>query len=184
MSDSEKLVRPAEDSVRKHVFDGIEEFNKRLPNWWLFTLYITIVFAIGYWFYYAQSGLAMSPGARVDAEMARIQAAKMASNIVIDDANLWTMSRNGIFTDAGKHTFESLCAPCHLPSLRGKSESPAAIGPDLTDEEWIHGGAPTQVFHTVDGGVLEKGMPSWGPVLGTKKTAEVVAYILSHHPAP
>ncbi|MCC5022246.1 MAG: c-type cytochrome [Candidatus Synoicihabitans palmerolidicus] len=86
--------------------------------------------------------------------------------------------------EAGKATYLSLCAACHLPSLKGKTESPAAIGPDLTDDIWIHGAEPTNVFHTVDAGVLVKGMPAWGPVLGTEKSVQVVAFILSHHDAP
>lgn len=184
MSDSDKPQPLAEDSVRAHVYDGIEEYNKRLPNWWLFTLYITIVFSIGYWFYYAQSGMVPSDGYLVEAEIARIDAAKMASNLVIEDDSLWQMSRNAVFTDGGKQTYASLCAACHLPSLRGKSENPAAIGPDLTDGEWIHGAQPVQIYRIVEGGVLEKGMPAWGPVLGANKTAEVVAYLLSHHEAP
>ncbi len=170
--------------VRRHVFDGIEEYDNRLPNWWLFTLYIMIVFSIGYWFYYAQSGLAEDDGRRVEVEMARIEASKMSSDLTIDDEHLWKMSTMPQFVDPGRETYLSLCAACHLPSLRGKSESPAAIGPDLTDAEWVHGDAPAAVYHTVETGVLEKGMPSWGPVLGTKKTAEVVAYLLSHHQAP
>lgn len=184
MSDHEKSGTPSEETKRKHVYDGIEEYNKRLPNWWLFTLYITIAFGIGYWFYYAQTGLPMPDGDRVEAEIARIQAIKMTSDIVIADGNLWAMSQNEVFTTAGRETFESLCAACHLSSLKGKSESPAAIGPDLTDEEWIHGGAPVALYHVVDAGVLAKGMPPWGAMLGTKKTAEVVAYILSYHEGP
>ena len=184
MSDKDKYIPPKEGSIRHHVFDGIEEFNKRLPNWWLFTLYISIVFAIGYWFYYAQSGLAIPDGDRVEAEIARIQAVKMSSNVVIDDPTLWAMSRNPIFVESGKETYLSLCAACHLPSLKGKSESLAAIGRDLTDNVWIHGGQPINLYTTVDGGVLDKGMPAWGPVLGTQKSAEVVAFILSHHEAP
>lgn len=184
MSDKDKYIPPVEGSVRHHVFDGIEEFNKRLPNWWLFTLYITIVFSIGYWFYYAQSGLAMPDGDRVEAEIARIQAVKMSSSAVIDDASLWAMSRNAVFLESGKETYLAFCAACHLPSLKGKGENMAAIGPDLTDKEWIHGALPTNLYHTVDAGVLDKGMPAWGPVLGSQKAAEVVAYILSYHEAP
>ncbi|MCF3650332.1 cbb3-type cytochrome c oxidase N-terminal domain-containing protein [Synoicihabitans lomoniglobus] len=184
MSDSDKPETPEEGSTRHHVYDGIEEFNKRLPNWWLFTLYGAIVFSIGYWFYYAQSGVPVEDGPRVEAEIARIQAIKMSSNVVIDDPHLWEMSRNAVFIAGGEETYQSLCAACHLPSLRGKSESPAAIGPDLTDGEWIHGAEPINVYHVVDAGVLEKGMPAWGPVLGTEKTAQVVAFILSHHQAP
>ncbi|WP_221029221.1 cbb3-type cytochrome c oxidase N-terminal domain-containing protein [Actomonas aquatica] len=184
MSDSEKYIPPEEGSIREHVYDGIEEFNKRLPNWWLFTLYIAIVFWVGYWFYYAQSGIPMSDGDKIDAEIARIQAAKLSTDLTIDDPSLWAMSQNPTFIANGKATYDSLCVACHLPSLRGKGENPAAIGPDLTDDEWIHGSAPTNLFHTVENGVATAGMPAWGPVLGTEKTAEVVAYVLSHHQAP
>ncbi len=184
MSENEKPTVLPEDSKRKHVYDGIQEFNKRLPNWWLFTLYITIAFSIGYWFYYAQSGLPMSDGERVEAEIARIQTARLSSDLVIADANLWAMSRNEAFISAGKETYASLCAACHLPSLKGKSESIAAIGSDLTNGEWVHGGTPLAIYKVVDEGVLAKGMPPWGPTLGIKKTAEVVAYVLSYHEAP
>ena len=184
MSDSDKYIPPEDGSIREHTYDGIQEFNKRLPNWWLFTLYIMIVFWVGYWFYYAQSGIPPSDGAKIDAEIARIKAEKLSSNLTIDDDSLWQMSQTDSFVSAGKATFDSLCVACHLPSLRGKGENPAAIGPDLTDNVWIHGGKPTDLFNTVTNGVATAGMPSWGPVLGTQKTAEVVAYVLSHHQAP
>ena len=88
---------------------------------------------------------------------------------------------NPEIVNAGKQTFQSLCIPCHLASLKGKSENPGAVGPNLVDQAWIHGGTPKEIFNTVSKGVLVKGMPSWEPVLGQKKTAEVVAYVLSHH---
>jgi cytochrome c oxidase cbb3-type subunit 3 len=114
--------------------------------------------------------------------MTRIAAAKMAGSIdVSNDDKFWEMSRNTVFTNAGQQTFASLCVACHLPSLRGKSENPNAVGPDLTDTAWIHGGTPKEIYNTVSKGVLAKGMPSWEPVLGQKKTVEVVAFVLSHH---
>ena len=168
--------------LREHTYDGIQEYDQRLPNWWLYTLYGAIVFWVVYWFVHMIAGLVPTDGARVDAEMAKIAALKMASSIdVSNDAKFWEMSRNGVFVDAGKQTFNSLCVACHLSSLRGKSENPAAVGPDLTDTAWIHGGTPKEMFLTVSKGVLAKGMPAWEPVLGQKKTAEVVAYVLSHH---
>ena len=168
--------------IRKHVYDGIQEYDQRLPNWWLFTLYGAIVFWLVYWFAQMLSGLATPDGPAVDAAMGRIAAAKMASSIdVTNDAKFWEMAAAPAFTDAGKQTFTSLCAACHLGSMRGKSENPAAVGPDLTDTAWIHGGTPKEVFATVAKGVVAKGMPAWEPMLGQKKTAEVVAYILSHH---
>lgn len=177
--------QPPEDpgiKLRDHVYDGIQEYDQRLPNWWLYTLYGAIAFWIIYWFAYMVAGIMPADGSRVDTAIAGINAAKMASSIdVTNDDKFWEMSANAVFTDAGKQTFTSLCTPCHLPSMRGKSENPAAVGPDLTDTAWIHGGTPKELYATVAKGVLAKGMPAWEPVLGQKKSAEVVAYILSHH---
>jgi cytochrome c oxidase cbb3-type subunit 3 len=171
-----------EPHLRPHVFDGIQEFDQRLPNWWLNTLYGAIIFWVAYWFVYMIAGLVPSDGTRVDAAMTRIAAAKMASSIdVTNDDKFWEMSANPVFVDAGRQTFNTNCVACHLPSLRGKSENPAAVGPDLTDQAWLHGGTPKEIYHTVSQGVLAKGMPTWEPLLGQKKVAEVVAYVLSHH---
>jgi len=168
--------------LRPHTYDGIQEFDQRLPNWWLYTLYGAIAFSIVFWFAHMIAQIMPTDGERVEAELAAIAAAKMAASIdVTNDDLIWGMSRNAVFTDAGKATFNSLCAACHLPSLRGKGENPGAVGPNLIDTAWIHGGTPKEVYRTVSTGVLAKGMPAWEPVLGQKKTAEVVAYVLSHH---
>lgn len=166
---------PSDDAIRPHEFDGIQEYDKRLPNWWLATLYITMVFWVGYWFYYHRAEIGLSQTARIERQMAAIEAAKLASAPSLDDASLWKMSRNPVFVDAGRATFDSTCASCHNARLTG------GIGPNLVDRLWIHGGKPTELYATVTNGVLVKGMPAWGPVLGAKKVSEAVAYILSHH---
>jgi cytochrome c oxidase cbb3-type subunit 3 len=171
-----------DNRLRPHTYDGIQEYDKRLPNWWLYTLYGAIVFWIVYWFAHQIAHILPTDTAMIDAEMARIAAVKMASSIdVTDDAKFWEMSQNAAFVDAGKATFNANCAACHLASLKGKSENPTAIGPNLIDTAWIHGGTPKEVYKTVAQGVLVKGMPAWEPVLGQKKVAELVAYVLSHH---
>jgi len=173
---------PNSPPLRDHIYDGIQEFDHRLPNWWLYTLYGSIVFWVVYWFVYMIAHIMPTDGAQVDAAMAQISAAKMASSIdVSNDELFWEMSGNPVFVDAGKQTYTSLCVPCHLPSLKGKTENPGAVGPNLADQAWVHGGTPKEIYHTVAAGVLAKGMPAWEPVLGQKKSAEVVAYILSHH---
>lgn len=172
-----------EDAIREHSFDGIQEYDKRLPNWWLLTFYGAIAFWIGYWFYIEQSNMAPTPAQRVESELGRIEAAKLASSAAnLDDGTLWQMSRNAVFVDAGRTTFNTTCASCHQVSMRGTDEG--GIGPNLIDDTWIHGSKPTDILNVVNHGVLEKGMPSWGPVLGAKKVSEVVAYILSHHTEP
>lgn len=169
-----------EDPIRPHVFDGIAEYDKSMPNWWLYTLYASIVFAIGYWGYYEWFKAGPNPEQEVVAAMAKIETAKLAV-AKVDDAGLWKMSLNPVFVAAGKATYDASCAACHLPSLRGKGESAVAIGPDLTDTLWLHGGKPAEIQELITKGVLAKGMPAWGPVLGPKKITEVTAYILSKH---
>lgn len=169
-----------EEPIRPHVFDGIQEYDKRLPNWWLNTLYITIVFWVAYWAYHEWLHLGQSDVQIVEDAMARI-ATERLSEAKLDDASLWQMSQNAAFRDAGRVTFDTNCAACHLASLRGKSESAVAIGPDLTDTRWLHGGKPTEVHQLIMKGVLAKGMPGWESVLGAKKISETTAYILSKH---
>lgn len=177
MNQTPPPIPPAEpDSLRPHTFDGIQEYDKRLPNWWLYTLYGSIAFAIVYWFAYQIAHVMPTDEARVDAAMAKIAAVKMSSSIdVTNDKLFWEMSRNPVFVDAGKQTFNSICATCHTANLTG------AIGPSLVSTEWIHGGTPKEIFKTVNEGVPAKGMAAWGPIIGQKKTAEVVAYVLAHH---
>jgi cytochrome c oxidase cbb3-type subunit 3 len=166
---------PDDPPLRAHAFDGIQEFDQRLPNWWLNTLYGAIAFSIVYWFVYQTAHVLPTDAARTDAAMARIEAAKLASTLEITDASLWQMSRNPVFVEAGRQTFTSLCIACHQANLQG------GVGPNLVDHLWLHGGRPTEIIHTVTNGVPAKGMPTWGPVIGARKTAEVVAYVLSHH---
>lgn len=164
-----------DDAIRPHTFDGIQEYDKRMPNWWLLTFYATIAFSIGYWFYYSHTRLAPSDQAQVENELARIQEAKVASGaVVLDDNALWNLSRDAKVVGAGGATFQSTCMSCHGPELKG------GIGPNLVDQIWTKGGRPTDIMNTVVKGT-DKGMPSWGPVLGNKKISEVVAFILSKH---
>ena len=172
---------PPDDSLREHTYDGIREFNKRLPNWWLLTFYGAIVFSVAYWAVTRQFGLSRGDNAGIDAALQRVEAAKLASASAakLDDPTLWKMSLNPVFVEAGRATFNSTCVSCHKESLRGVDDG--GIGADLRDQSWIHGGRPTDILHTVTTGVPLKGMPTWGPVLGPKKITEVVAYILSYH---
>lgn len=168
---------PGEDPVRAHVFDGIAEYDRRLPNWWLLTLYGSIVFAVVYWMA-TQHFPGKSDGDKVMTEIQDIRAAKLAAAGNYDDAALWEMSKNPSIVAAGAASYATSCVACHGDKLQG------GIGFNLADSTWVHGGKPTEVMKTVSDGVLVKGMPAWGAVLGPKKTAEVVAFVLSKQPAP
>ncbi len=164
-----------EDPVRHHTYDGIQEYDKRLPNWWLLTFYATIAFSVVYWFYYAHTPVPGSDEARIEGEMARIKEAKLATGATeVDDELLWTMSRDPRAVAAGAATFKATCMSCHGEALGG------GIGPSLVDQTWLYGSRPTELYATVMNGTA-KGMPPWGPTLGAKKVTEVVSFVLSKH---
>lgn len=166
------------EPLRLHQFDGIQEFDNPMPNWWLFLLYTSIVFAVVYWAYFHRYGPKVPDGQSVTRaiEKAQQEAARLAGKI--DDPILWAMSREPNAVKAGKETYTGLCAACHHPELTG------AIGPNLRDNIWIHGSQPMNLVKVITEGVQAKGMPTWGPNLGQKKISEVVAFILSHHTPP
>ncbi len=181
MSEHSQQPMAGDESVRAHSFDGIQEFDKRLPNWWLWTLYVMVLFSFGYWFYYQWPGPGnvISAGEWLDREMTRIEVeASTRAGGDLNDAQLWKMSQDPQIVASGRTTFLTTCASCHGPEAKG------LIGPNLTDEVWIHGGRPQEIVTMVTKGSLEKGMPQWGPQLGRKKIVEVVSYILSLHTPP
>jgi cytochrome c oxidase cbb3-type subunit III len=166
---------PLDGKLRPHTFDGIQEYDMKLPRWWLLTLYGAMVFAAVYWGYYHAYSIGTPPALALEKEMAENATAAAQKSGVIDDNTLWKMSHDTQVLSAAKVTFDTTCAVCHKPDMTG------LIGPNLVDKEWIHGGNPMDAFKTINEGVLVKGMPAWGPMLGRQKMAELVAYIFAHH---
>lgn len=176
---------PSEPDLRPHTYDGIQEYDNQLPNWWLFTLYIAIAFSLVYWFFYHLSEVGSTQEERLAVAMLQVEEARAASAMGdLNDDALWAMSQDEAAVAAGAEVYNQNCIACHLASLKGKAESPAAIGPSLVDNEWIHGGSPLDIHRVITEGVVEKGMLSWEPIIGDKKVAEVTAFVLSHHQAP
>jgi len=169
------MIDTPDDPLRPHTYDGIQEFDKRLPNWWLMTLYGAIIFSVAYWLYYHEWKFGKDPVVAVLAEIKAAQAEAQKGSTVMNNDTLWKMSKDPAIVEAGKTTFLTVCAACHRPDLGGQ------IGPNLLDHEWIHGGLPEEVMKTITEGVPAKGMLSWAPVLGRQKIIEVTAFVMSHH---
>ena len=168
---------PLDDVLRPHTYDGIREYDKRLPNWWLWTLYGAIIFSIGYWSLVHHWGVTPEPGVAVTEEIRQNALLAAKNSGTVTDEQMWAMSKDPTMVDAGKATFSTTCVPCHGDHLQGK------IGPTLIKDAWLHGGKPTEIIYTITNGVPVKGMPTWGPVLGRSRILEVASFILSlNHP--
>ncbi len=158
-----------------HEIDGIIEHDNKLPNWWLFTLFGAIIFAIGYWLVMETGGFI--PGLRETyradyaAHVERVAAAEAARPL--SNESLLAASKDDSAVTRGKATFAGTCAACHGQQAEG------LVGPNLTDNAWIHGGAPMAIYGVVADGVLAKGMPAWKATLGDTGTKDVVAYLLT-----
>ncbi|MCB2376258.1 c-type cytochrome [Hymenobacter sp. BT635] len=168
------LVRgEVRDEILDHDYDGIHEFDNDLPPWWKYSFYATILFAIGYLGYYHVSQSGQLQGDEYAAEMQ--QAALLISADADDPNKLTTYAALTAAGDlsSGKSLFVTNCAPCHGVNAEGK------VGPNLTDEYWLHGGEVNHVYKTIKFGVPSKGMVAWKGKLSGKQILQVSSYLLS-----
>lgn len=173
-------------TLREHTFDGIEEYDQKLPNWWLFTLYITIVWFVFAWVAYYQLPVGMQDDfEKLDGQIAVIEEKKQAEleemMASINDDSLMEMSKDTSHTVAGQAIFETKCAACHGLDLSATLAGVALPGVPLNDAEWKYGSKPLEIMNIVTNGSpdVTKGMVAWSSQLSGSEIAQVVAYILS-----
>jgi cytochrome c oxidase cbb3-type subunit 3 len=165
---SQELRKDAIQGQIIHIYDGIEEADNELPRWWLVTFFGAIVFAIFYWMAFESVPVADYPGAAFT--KARLEA--MNKGGVVTNQDIMALVEDAPMVAAGKATFIRTCSKCHGAKAEGKE------GPNLTDNFWLYGGNPTEIFHTISTGT-KKGMPDWGPKLGSGAVKQVAAYIIT-----
>lgn len=163
------------DVVRDHEFDGIQEFDNSLPNWWLGTFALTVLFGL-YWFTAKHTFAPPDQGSHSQfrAQMAELRALQESrAGAGPTDAELKAVLADPAQRQAGAEVFKTNCLACHGALGEG------GIGPNLTDRYWLHGGKPGQIAATILNGVPEKGMVSWKGVLGNDQIRQVAAYVVS-----
>lgn len=159
-----------------HEVDGIQEYDNKLPNWWLYILYGSTLFAVGYWFVYHQANFLDNPRAAYETEMdkAAIAAAGEAKEVgPATPEALAALSKDVGTVARGKQVFASTCIACH------RADGGGVVGPNLTDDFWLHGASPDKVYKSIKDGVPDKGMPAWGPQLGLSRVQAVTAYVIT-----
>lgn len=159
------------DKLLDHDYDGIKEYDNPLPRWWVALFWFGIVFAIVYvpYYHFGPGPLAAEEYA---AEMAAAAAA-MPEKKEASAADLEAARKDPAALAAGEQTFVKLCAACHRNDLGG------LVGPNLTDDHWLHGGSMKDIVHIINVGVPEKGMISWSSQLKPDEIVAVAAYIKS-----
>ena len=169
-------ISEEKDMMLEHDFDGITELDNPTPVWFNAMFYASILFAVIYLLNYHV--LEWSP--LQDEEYAIEMKAEVASKAVflakagnlIDETTV-KVDDDAIVLAAGKTVFMQNCVACHAPDGGG------IVGPNLTDEYWIHGGTVNNIFKTIKYGIPEKGMISWEKTLKVKQMSDVSNFILS-----
>ena len=159
-----------------HDYDGIRELDNRMPPWWIYGFYVTIIVAgIYIWRYHIAE---TAPLSKQEFEIAMKHAeeekaaylAKAANNI---DENTVTLITDKAAIEAGKTSFVQMCAACHGKAGEG------LVGPNLTDEYWLHGGSVKDIFKTIKYGWPEKGMKAWQDDFSPLQISQISSYIKS-----
>lgn len=169
---------PVEDEaviLTDHVYDGIRELDNNLPPWWKYLFYATIVYSFVYIYYYHFSDSKQLQAQEYEqelltAEQDKLEYMKHAANS-IDETNVSLADADGIAK--GKALFASNCTACHGKAAEG------GVGPNLTDDYWLHGGALPDVFKTIKYGVPQKGMIAWQAQMSPLNLQQLSSYIMT-----
>jgi len=166
-----------EDKVL-HELDGIKEYDNPMPGWLMAIWWGSLIFSAAYLMFYALSFGEGSMEAEYRGEtqtaLAAVQAYHNANPLVPPaPAALLAGAKDPAVLTLASARFARTCAPCHGEQAQG------LIGPNLTDNRWIHGGSVEQIFQTVANGWPPKGMPPWGRTLKPEELSALVSYIRS-----
>jgi cytochrome c oxidase cbb3-type subunit III len=161
------------DVMLDHDYDGIKELDNALPPWWKYGFYITIVVAFIYLLNFHVLGIGLNPTEEYNVEMesARIAKERYEANNKdrIDENNVPMADADGI--KAGQRLFEVNCVACHLKDGGG------SVGPNLTDDYWLHKGSLNDIYNTIKVGYPDKGMQSWSSQFTPKEISFLAGYI-------
>ncbi len=166
-------IEKEHDILLDHDYDGIKELDNDLPPWWKYGFYLTILIGVVYLTNYHVLGTGDLQKAEYENSLITAKAEieeymKTAANNV-DETTVKQL--DGADLEKGKELFVSTCAACHGNDGRG------TVGPNLTDEYWLHGGSIVDIFKTIKYGWVDKGMKSWKEDLSAMQIAQISSFI-------
>jgi len=173
-----QTVRSGGDTTG-HVWDeDLAEYNNPLPNWWRWLFYITIVFSLVYLVLYP--GLGSWPGTlgwsqitQLKEENARAEKQYGPLYEKFAATDIEALAKNPEALAVGQKLFLNNCAQCHASDAAGSRGFP-----NLTDLEWLWGGSPEAIKHSISEGRMGM-MPAWGEALGAERIKDVTHYVRS-----
>lgn len=168
-------MKETDQEITGHTYDGIKEYDNPLPMWWLLTFLGAIIFAFIYYIHYEIGG-ADTQAIELKKDMALIEElkAKAPKKSLGSEDELIALFAKSDNIEKGKAAYLGKCAACH------GSEGQGGIGPNLTDEFWLHtNGKATGLVSVIETGVGDKGMPPWKGILQDDEIIAVAGFINS-----
>lgn len=169
-------IEKEESFLLDHDYDGVRELDNNLPPWWKGVFYLSIAFAPFYIWYSHYSDYAQSSGMAYVQEMEtaerEVKAYLDTQENAVDESNVVALLDEAAISN-GSAIFKAKCSVCHGNKGEG------GIGPNLTDEYWLHGGSIADIFKVIKHGVPEKGMIAWKNELRPRDIQEVASFIQS-----
>lgn len=185
--------------LRPHEYDGIQEYDQTLPNWWLFIFYSALIFFPICWLAYYQFGMMKPDGEVVSEKMAEIEKlkAKALDEMLAhldDDILIHKWAKDEQTVANGRETYLSNCTACHGQDLSakmdiGNGQSIPLPGLPLTDSQWQYGSKPMDIFRLINAGTPPESpghngarMEAWGQKMAPIKIVELVSFIIRQNP--
>jgi cytochrome c oxidase cbb3-type subunit 3 len=172
-----KTEKPESELILDEDFDGIAELDNPTPPWFNFIFYTTIIVAALYLLNYHVLKIGNLQASEYTVEVkeakASVDAYLKKTGNAIDENNV-TLLTDKAALEEGKKIFEAnTCVTCH------KIDGGGMVGPNLTDDYWIHGGDIKSIFKTIKYGVTAKGMTAWQNAFTGKQIQAVASYVKS-----
>ncbi len=171
-----KEIEEEDTIILDHNYDGIKELDNRLPPWWIYGFYLTIVFAVVYLIRFHVVG----DYTQAEEYQREVAQAKVEIEAYLATAKDIINVDNVVFLEdasdlaKGEKIYTQNCVACH------RADGGGGIGPNLTDEHWILGGGIKNIFNTIsEGGRAGKGMVAWKTDLSAKEMQQVASYVLT-----
>lgn len=167
-----------ENKTTGHVYDGIEEYDNPLPRWWFMMFVGTLIFTAIYLALYPGLGtwkglLGWTSTNQLEREIEKGQESYVESFGRFAEMPVEELAQDPLALKMGLRIFANNCAVCHGADGGGNYGFP-----NLTDNDWLYGGSPEQIKHTLINGRNGQ-MPAWGPIIGEKGVVNVAEYVLS-----